>query len=76
MDVLYKGGALLATQLICVARILLALPVALLHALLVHPVKEWLHARGIGSGHADAGCVFYEGVVTHARRRPVGNAFE
>ena len=77
MDVVFKGGDLLATQVICVARILLAIPAALLHALFVQPVKEWRHARGDGRAKDDgAGCVFYEGVVKHARRRPVANAFE
>lgn len=79
MDVLFKGCDLLFTQITCSVRILLAIPVALLHALFVHPLSEWLGARsssGSDASRDDPGCIFYEGVVKHARRRPVANAFE
>ncbi|GBF99295.1 hypothetical protein Rsub_12055 [Raphidocelis subcapitata] len=66
MDVVLKGGSLLATQIVSVARVLLAFPAALLAAL-------WPWGREDGGGGS---CVFYEGVVTHARKRPVANAFE
>jgi hypothetical protein len=71
MDVVYKGGSLLATQISGVARILLALPAALLRcAWLAVAGEPWRSSGGGG------GAVFYEGAVTHARKRPVANAFE
>lgn len=70
MDVVYKGGALLWTQISSVARILLALPLCLAQNAL-----DWIFSRSSSSLPAGS-CVFYEGVVTHARKRPVANAFE
>jgi hypothetical protein len=65
MDVLYKGGSLLWTQISCAVGILLALPVFLLECL-----WPWRSDEDGGS------CIFYEGVVRHLRKRPVENAFE
>jgi hypothetical protein len=69
MDVLYKGGDLVWTQISSVARILLALPICVLQ-------NAYSCVWGADSSVPSGSCVFYEGVVTHARKRPVANAFE
>lgn len=75
MDVLYKGGSLLATQGSQIVLIALAAPLALLRALLGALVAV-IRPPAAAAASGDAGCVFYEGVVSHARRAPVANAFE
>ena len=67
MDVLYKGGSLLYTQISSCVGILLTLPACIL-ACIWRPA-----ARSDGESGS---CLFYEGVVTHARKRPVANTFE
>lgn len=62
MDVAAKGGSLLLTQLCSVARMLLDLPAC-----------AW---AALGPPEDEPGCTFYEGVVTHCRKRPVANSFE
>jgi hypothetical protein len=64
MDVLYKGGALLYSQISGTARTLLAAPKYIAGNALTSAVEE------------DIGCTYYEGIVTHCRRRPVVNEFE
>jgi len=65
MDVVLKGLSLVWTQLSSAARMLLALPSVLLHAL------------GAGDrSPCETGAVFYEGNVKHVRRSPVTNRFE
>lgn len=73
MDVVYKGGALLWTQASSAARILLALPLCVARLALGLAGGQLPGGSPAAGG---AGCAFYEGVVTHARKRPVANAFE
>lgn len=65
MDTLYKAGALLYTQVISLARMALLLP----RLLLSNAMQQQTPA-------AHPGATFYEGKVTHVRRRPVENSFE
>lgn len=67
MDVVYKAGSLLATQAGCLLAVFGALPGCLWRA--AWPVRRRIDEE-------DGSCVFYEGVVTHCRKRPVANAFE
>jgi hypothetical protein len=64
MDVLFKGAALLYTQVTCTLRVLFVLP--------------WhIVANLIPRSHGpEPGCTYYEGQVHHTRRRPVYNTFQ
>lgn len=65
MDTLYKAGALLYTQVACVVRLAVLLPRLLLSNVMQQQTPP-----------AHPGTTFYEGKVTHVRRRPVENSFE
>eukprot|EP00882_Tetradesmus_deserticola_P033600 GHRQ01038398.1.p3 GENE.GHRQ01038398.1~~GHRQ01038398.1.p3 ORF type:complete len:120 (+),score=41.73 GHRQ01038398.1:319-678(+) len=65
MDTVYKAGALLYTQITSLVRLAVLLPQLLLsNAIQQQPPP------------AHPGAMFYEGKVTHIRRRPVHNSFE
>ena len=64
MDVLYKGAALLYSQVSATTRMLLAAPQYVAGNAWTSVIEE------------DKGCTYYEGIVTHCRRRPVVNDFE
>jgi hypothetical protein len=65
MDVLFKGGALLYTQVTSVARLAAELPLLVV-----------ANAFARGQPVPEPGCTWLEGTVRHARRRPVANSFE
>jgi hypothetical protein len=65
MDTLYKAASLLYTQVSCVVRVVFLVPQLLLS-----------NATQQRPPPAHPGATFYEGKVTHVRRRPVENSFE
>jgi hypothetical protein len=65
MDTVYKAASLLYTQVSSVVRLVFLLPRLLLS-----------NATQQRTPPAHAGATFYEGKVTHVRRRPVENSFE
>ncbi len=70
MDVVYKLASLLATQATAAARMVLALPVILARLATARTAAPAQQQRDDGS------CTFYEGTVSHVRRRPVVNQFQ
>ena len=69
---LLQGGALVWFLCITIVRVLLSLPAAVLHSLW----GSLQHSPQQQGSHSSAGCVFYEGTVSHVRARPVYNAFQ
>jgi hypothetical protein len=80
MDVLYKGSALLFTQVTCTARLLVLLPCCVLAALANSIASRlWQRQRPRQQQQQQQphpGATFLEGRVMHTRRRPVDNSFE
>ena len=70
MDVLYKGGSLLYTQLSTVACMVASLP-----RYVYASIKQQEQQQSTAAG-PHPGPVYYEGKFTHTRRRPVQNNFE
>ena len=69
---LLQGGALLWFLVRTSVRVLLSLPVALVHSLCGSLTGDGQQK----SSTCMTGCVFYEGTVSHVRARPVYNAFQ
>jgi hypothetical protein len=65
MDALYKAAALLYTQASSLIRMVVLLPQLLVSNTMQQQMPP-----------AHPGATFYEGKVTHVRRRPVENSFE
>jgi hypothetical protein len=84
MDVVYKGGSLLATQAWCGAQMALQLP----HFLLASTLSSICQLRSSDKQpqpqagkqqqeqHSHGQATYLEGKVLHSRRRPVDNSFE
>lgn len=63
MDTVYKAGSLICTQISSVCRIAALLP----HLLIKNATQQ--------QPQPHPGITYYEGTVTHMRRRPVENSF-
>jgi hypothetical protein len=68
MDVLYKGGSLIYTQITAVARMVCMLPVLVVANVFQH--------QSAAQQQQHPGATFYDGKVIHSRRQPVHNSFE
>jgi DUF1365 family protein len=74
IDVAFKGASLLWTQATCALAVLFALPLCAARAAL--DSFGWRGGDDAANAADSNGVLFYEGRVTHARKRPVANAFE